>query len=101
MTESVSHIKAKAKAPGQTEVSISRGRRLDSATKITATEVERNEQNLEKAVARLRDSRRPRKVLVVPQRLMKQASAAMRKKNVGGTVKNLSSTKRRSIPKRK
>ncbi|MBC2710986.1 MAG: hypothetical protein HGJ94_08335 [Desulfosarcina sp.] len=101
MSESQSHKRAKGKAPGQTEVPISKGRRLDSATKKTATEVERNSQNIEKAVERLRDSGRQRKVLVVPQKFMPQASKAMRKKNVGGTVKNLSGTKRRSILKKK
>lgn len=101
MTESRSHRRAKTNAPGKTEVPISKSRRLDSATSKTATEVERNAQNLDKAVARLRDSGRPRKVLVVPQKLMPQASKAMRKKNVSGTVKNLSGTKRRSIPKKR
>jgi len=101
MTESHSHKRAKSKAPGRIEVRISKGRHLDSATKKTATEIERNAQNIDKAVERLRDSRRPRKVLVVPQKLMPQASKAMRKKNVSGTVKNLSGTKRRSIPKKK
>ena len=42
MSESQSHKLAKAKAPGKTEVPISRNRRLDSATKKTATEIERN-----------------------------------------------------------
>jgi hypothetical protein len=101
MSETESHKRAKAKAPGKTEVPISRNRRLDSATKKTATEVERNVQNIDKAVERLRDSGRPRKVLQVPQKLMPKASKAMRKKNVGGTVKNLSGTKRLSIPKKK
>lgn len=101
MSESQSHKRAKNNAPGQTEVPISRNRRLDSATTKTATEVERNAQNLDKAVERLRDSGRSRKVLVVPQKLMSEASKAMRRKKVGGTVKNLSGTKRRSIPNKK
>lgn len=101
MTESPSHKKAKAKAPGKTEVPISRGRRLDSATKKTATEIERNVQNIPKAVGRLKDSGRPRKVLQVPQKNLKEAAKVMRQKGVGGTVKNLSGTKRISIPKKK
>ena len=101
MSESQSHKRAKAKAPGKTEVSISRNRRLDSATKKTATEIERNPQNIAKAVNRLKDSGRPRKVLQVPQKDMPKAVRTMRQKGVGGTVKNISGTKRRSVPKRK
>ena len=101
MSESQSHKRAKAKAPGKTEVPISRNRRLDSATKKTATEIERNSQNLGKAVDRLKDSRRSRKVLQVPQKDMSNATKAMRQKSVGGTVKNLSGTKRISVPKKK
>ena len=101
MSESQSHKRAKAKAPGKTEVPISRNRRLDSATKKTATEIERNSQNLGKAVDRLKDSRRSRKILQVPQKDMSNATKAMRNKGVGGTVKNLSGTKRISVPKKK
>lgn len=101
MSESQSHKRAKAKAPGKTEVPISRNRRLDSATKKTATEIERNSQNLGKAVDRLKDSRRSRKVLQVHQKEMSNATKAMRQKGVGGTVKNLSGTKRISVPKKK
>ncbi|MBW1834527.1 MAG: hypothetical protein JRI62_07085 [Deltaproteobacteria bacterium] len=97
MSETQSHKRAKAKAPGKTEVPISRGRRLDSATKKTATEIERNRQNITKAVSRLKDSGRPRKVLQVPQPLFKDAVSIMRKKSVRGTVKNLSGTKRTSV----
>ena len=101
MSESQSHKRAKAKAPGKTEVPISQNRRLDSATKKTATEIERNSQNLGKAVDRLKDSRRSRKVLQVPQKDMSNATKAMRQKGVGGTVKNLSGTKRISVHKKK
>lgn len=101
MSESQSHKRAKAKAPGKTEVPISRNRRLDSATKKTATEIERNSQNLGKAVDRLKDSRRSRKVLQVPQKDMSNATKTMRQKGVGGTIKNLSGTKRISVPKKK
>ena len=101
MSESQSHKRAKSRAPGQTEVPISRGRRLDSATQKTATEVERNRQNLGKAAARLRDSERPRRVLQVPQHLIPEAVNAMKEKGVSGSVKNLSGTKRVSVPKQK
>lgn len=101
MSETQSHKRAKSKAPGKSEVPISRNRRLDSATGKTATEIERNRQNLPKAVDRLKDSGRPRRVLQVPQKNMKEAAKVMRQRGVGGTVKNLSSTKRMSISKKK
>ena len=101
MSETQSHKRAKSKAPGKSEVPISKNRRLDSATNKTATEIERNRQNIPKAVDRLRDSGRPRRVLQVPQKDMKEAAKIMRQRGVGGTVKNLSSTKRMSISKKK
>lgn len=101
MSETQSHKRAKSKAPGKSEVPISKNRRLDSATNKTATEIERNRQNIPKAVDRLRDSGRPRRVLQVPQKDMKQAAKVMRQRGVSGTVKNLSSTKRMSISKKK
>jgi len=96
----VSHKHAKRKAPGETEVKIPGGKRLDSATKKTATEVERNLQNIPKAVKRLKDSGRPRRVLQVPQNLMTDAVGEMKKQGVVGTIKNLSETKRISVPKK-
>lgn len=101
MSETQSHKRAKSKAPGKSEVPISRNRRLDSATGKTATEIERNRQNIPKAVDRLKDSGRPRRVLQVPQKDMKEAAKVMRQKDLGGTVKNLSSTKRMSVSKKK
>jgi hypothetical protein len=101
MTESASHKRAKAKAPGDTEVKIAERRRLDSATPKTATEIERNTQNIPKAVKRLKDSGRERRVLQVPQNLMAEAVEEMKKQDVSGTVKNLSETNRISVPKKK
>lgn len=101
MSETQSHKRAKSKAPGKSEVPISRNRRLDSATGKTATEIERNRQNIPKAVDRLKDSGRPRRILQVPQKDMKEAAKVMRQRGVGGTVKNLSSTKRMSVSKKK
>lgn len=104
MGESSSHKKAKRKAAGKsgkTEVKLSRNRRLDAATKIKATEVERSgsTKGLNKAVSRLKDSGKKQRVLVVPQKDMDKASKAMREGGVSGTVKNMSGTKRRSIRK--
>jgi hypothetical protein len=96
MPESQSHMRAKRKAPGKTEVRV-RGGRLDSATPKTATQVERNLSSLPASVTRLKSSGRPRKVLQVPQHLMKDAAAEMRRQNVLGTVKNMGGTKRQSV----
>ena len=106
MAESESHKRAKRKAAGksgQNEVPLSRGRRLDAATRNRATEVERSgtSEGLKKAARRLRDSGKSQKVLQVPQKDMKKAAQAMKDVGVGGTVKNMSGTKRRSVPKKK
>lgn len=100
MAETPSHTRAKQRAPGKPEVPISRNRRLDSATPKTATEIQRNASGIPKAVSRLKDSGRPRRVLQVPQNLMKPATAEMRRQKVSGTVKNLSGTKRQSVSKK-
>ena len=104
MGESTSHQRAKGKAAGKggkTEMPLSAGRRLDAATKKTATEVERSGSGpaLLKAAKRLKDSGKPQKVLQVPQQDMGVAAEAMRKAGVGGTVKNMGGTKRRSVSK--
>ena len=101
MSETPSHKQAKRNAPGKTEVPISRNRRLDSATLKTATEVQRHPSGLRQAVGRLKASGRPRRVLQVPQPLMKPAAAEMRRQNVSGTVKNLGGTKRQSVSKKR
>lgn len=101
MTEFASHKQAEEKAPGDTEVKIAGRRRLDSAIGKTATEIERNTQNIPKAVKRLKDSDRERRVLQAPQNLMAEAVEEMKKRGVSGTVKNLSETKRISVPKKK
>lgn len=100
MPESQSHKRAKRKAPGNTEVRVPGGGRLDSATRKTATQVERNRSSLPTSVKRLKSSGRPQKVLQVPQHLMKDATAEMRRQNVPGTVKNMGGTKRQSVKKR-
>ena len=63
MPESQSHKRAKSRAPGKTEVPLSGGRRLDSASQKRAAEVERNPGGLDKAASRLKASGRPQKVL--------------------------------------
>lgn len=104
MAESRSHKQAKRRAAGKsgkTEVKLPGGRRLDAATPRRATEVERSGSStgLVKAAQRLKASKRTQKVLVVPQNDMSKAVKAMKKAGVGGTVKNLGSTKRRSVRK--
>lgn len=103
MAETQSHKQGKERAPGKTEVQIRGGRRLDSKSDKTATEIERssNQQRLEKAARRLRDSGVTRRVLVVPQPNMPKATKAMRKVGTTGTVKNLSGTRRTSVRKNK
>ena len=108
MTETTSHRRAKAKAAGKggkTEKKLPGGKRLDEITKSggKATEIERSgtTQGLKKAVHRLKKSGSKQKVLQVPQKDMDIAAAAMRKGGVGGTVKNMGGTKRRSVRKPK
>ena len=106
MGETSSHKRAKAKAAGKsgkTEVPLKGNRRLDAVSKVKATEVERSgtKAGLEKAAQRLKASRKRQKVLQVPQKDMDKASQAMRNVGVGGTVKNMSGTKRRSVLKKK
>lgn len=106
MAESKAHKRAKKKAAGKsgkTEVPISNGRKLDAATKNRATEVERSgtTKGLTKAALRLRDSGRNQKVLQVPQKDMAKAIKVMKDNCISGTVKNMGSTKRRHVKKKK
>jgi len=106
MTESESHKRGKSKAAGKsgkTEKQISGKRRVDAVTKVKATEVERSgsSEGLKKAAKRLKDSGKKQKVLQVPEKDMNKAAEAMREVGVSGSVKNMSGTKRRSVPKKK
>ncbi len=108
MPETPSHRRAKSKAAGpggRTEVPLPGGKRLDARTQGggRATEVERSgsAQGLGAAARRLKQSGASKKVLQVPQKDMDAAAAAMRKVGVGGTVKNMGGTKRRSVPRPK
>ena len=102
MAESQSHNRAKLKAAGKSgrkETPLKGGRRLDAQTKKRATEVERSgaKAKLEDAAQRLKDSRKPQKVLQVPQKDMPKAAEAMKARGVKGTVKNMKGTKRQSV----
>ena len=100
MSESPSHKRAKSKAPRRSEVRVRGGGRVDSASSKTVTQVERNRSNLPNSVAKLKASGRPRRVLQVPQNLMPDAAAEMRRQRVSGTVKNMNETKKMSVRKK-
>jgi len=107
MSETRSHRRAKKRAAGRggrTEVRLKGGKRLDALTKRgrRATEVERSGSTagLTAAAKRLKRSGAPQKVLQVPQKDMGAAVTAMRKAGVGGTVKNMGSTKHWRVPSR-
>lgn len=92
------HRKAQKKAAGKTgkiEVRLASGKRLDVATKARAVEIERGgtPSRLRRAVQRLKESKKPQKVLIVPQRDMVKGRKAMRDTRLAGTVKNISGTK--------
>ena len=102
MPESERHKELKRKAAGEsgeTEKKISGKRRLDAATPKTATEIKRSgaPKRLKEAVRRLRDSKKPRKRLKVPQNDMSKAIEIA--KELGGslTVTNLSNTKKQRV----
>ncbi len=108
MPETPSHRRAKNKAAGpggQTEVPLPGGKRLDARTqgggRVTELERSGSAPGLAAAARRLKPSGAPQKVLQVPQKDMDAAAAAMRKVRVGGTVKNMGGTKRRSVRPRK
>jgi len=106
MSETNSHKRAKSKAAGgsgNTEVRVKGNMKIDAVRKKTATEIERSgtDGGLTKAARRLKISGKPQKVLQVPHKDMAKAVKAMKKIGVGGTVKNMGGTKRRSVPKKK
>lgn len=106
MPETPSHKRAKKKAAGKkgkTEIPLRGGSRLDAASPGRATEVERSGDMsaLRKAARRLKKSGKRQKILQVPDKDMDRGSEAMREEGVSGTVKNMSSTKRRSIRKKR
>lgn len=108
MAEKDAHRRAKNRAAGphgQTEVKLRGNQRLDALSSggKRATEVERSGSpgGLKKAAQRLKKSGAPQKVLQVPQKDMKAAAKALADVGVGGTVKNMGGTKRRSVPRPK
>ena len=106
MAESTSHNRLKKVAAGKSgkiEKKLPSGKRLDAVTKKKATEVERSgsPKGLQLAAKRLKESRKKQKVLQVPQKDMGLAVKAMKKVGTTGTVKNIGSTKRISISRKK
>jgi hypothetical protein len=106
MSETQSHKNSKGKAAGkrgQTEVPLSRGRRLDalSSDGKTATEVERSgsRAGLEKASARLKAAGVRKKVLKVPNRDVPKAMHTMNRLRVAGAVSNLGGTRKKQARK--
>ena len=99
MAETTSHKRAKGKAAGVSEKPISHNRRIDSLSPRRATEVERSgsPRLLEKAARRLKATRKPQKVLIVPNSDMPKGVQAMKNTKTGGTVRNFAGSKRRSI----
>jgi len=98
------HRRAQKRAAGregQVEKTLKSGKRVDAITRVKATEIERwpTRTGLLKSAERLKESRRRQKVLVVPDSKMAHAREAMRIVGIGGTVKNLSGTRRSSVAK--
>ncbi len=89
MAESKSNKVAKAKPDGN--------------SKIRTTIIERSgtPADLKKAAQRLKSSKKPQKVLQVPQKDMDAAVEAMKNVGIGGTVKNISGSTSRSVRKPK
>ncbi len=87
---------------GQTQGKPRHGRRLDAASAKRATELERSgtSEGLRKAAQRLKASGKVQKVLQVPQTHMDNATAAMRRAGVPGSVKNMGGSKRRSVTRK-
>ncbi|MFQ5944391.1 MAG: hypothetical protein ACE5JF_12645 [Anaerolineales bacterium] len=106
MPESKSHRRAKRKAAGvsgRTEIPQRGGTRLDAGTRRRAYEIERSgdPERLLAAALRLKKSRKPQKVLRVPNQDLPKAAKAMRRAGVSGGVTNLSRTRRRAVRKKK
>ena len=75
-------------------------KRSDATRKDTAVEIERDGE-IEDAVRRRKASAKPKKILIVPDEHMAEGRAAMRKHQVGGTIKNLDGTKTSRVLKTK
>ena len=104
MSESASHKRIKRREVGRggvTETPLAGGRRLDASNRDKAVEVERSGRTskLQLAAERLRASGKKQHVLLVPQKDLPKAVDAMKKAGTGGTIKNLSGTRKRTVPK--
>lgn len=104
MAESKSHKRAKSRAAGsggRTEVSLRGKKRVDAVSEKgkRITEVERSSSfpRIKKAAQRLKRRRGTQKVLQVPNGNVPKARRAMQEIGVGGTVKNMSGTRRSSV----
>ena len=99
MTASESHKRLKSQAAGKSETKLKSGKRLDSASPKRATEIERSgtTQGLGKAVDRLKESRKPQKVLRVPNNDLQKAVKIAKEKRYKGLITNLGGTKRRNL----
>jgi hypothetical protein len=95
MSESRSHKKGKGNA-SQTEVPISRGRRLDAIRGTAAIEVERGgtPNKIDQALSRLKTQTNKAKIIRIPQNDMQMASECVEKSGMNVVVTNLSKTKR-------
>ena len=101
MAEKPTHkrtVDREAGPKGRKEVPV-RGGRLDAATQRRAIEVETSGSpaRLTHAAHKLKESGKPIRVLVVPQRDMQKAAEAMRQVGTTGAVRNLSGTKTRRV----
>lgn len=102
MAESQSHKRAKNKVAGKngrTEISISRGRRLDAKNGHKATEIERSGtlKGISNAINRLKTQQNSKKELLVPHKDLDKAKKIVQKKGVNVLIQNLSKTKRRFV----
>ena len=98
MSESRGHKQGKGNA-ARTEVTISRGRRLDAIRGCHAIEVERGgtPQKIKIALSRLKTQGNKNKILRVPQKDMDKAVQQARKQNIKITVTNLAKNKRKKV----
>lgn len=102
MAETSSHKQAKTQGlrRAKTELSISRGRRLDAANRKVAREVERsgNEKKIKEAIRRLNTQKTKKKELLVPTGHLDKAKEIGKRVAKGILrIQNLSRTKRRFV----
>jgi len=105
MGEKEPHKKLKKKLAGkhgETEVPLSGGQRLDAANKDTAFEIENsgNPDLIKLALKRLDKSKKPKKVLAVPQKDFEKGIEIMKDINFSGTIRNLGGTNKKHIRKK-